>query len=272
MNKELDVIKKCPLCDKELRFPNTIFKSLKYCPYCANRLNQSIDELRDDIKMFLSPYFDLYGSDVVTDVLDDVIISQKPSKPLINVIHNDFEDSRDGELYETVTIDGREWFAENLRFHCRNSVVLDDNNVYLDCFGLLYTYHDAKKYIPEGWRLPTIEDWDSLINFADEITCNSTRSLMHKDGWKGTDGVYPIDNFGFGIYAAGYVDILGESVYVAESGDSEVTCFWADSSTDCDSEGHHAINSLSLSKHGWEKNYRAPDYKFSVRLVRDHQP
>ena len=159
-----------------------------------------------------------------------------------------------------------------MRFHCRNSVVLDDNNVYLDCFGLLYTYHDAKKYIPEGWRLPTIEDWDSLINFADEITCNSTRSLMHKDGWKGTDGVYPIDNFGFGIYAAGYVDILGESVYVAESGDSEVTCFWADSSTDCDSEGHHAINSLSLSKHGWEKNYRAPDYKFSVRLVRDQQP
>jgi uncharacterized protein (TIGR02145 family) len=251
---------------------NSENEAIKYCPFCKNQVKKSLDDIRSDINKFLSPYFDLYGADLITDILDDEIIQRKPAMPAVHIERGLFEDPRDGELYETVIIDGREWFAENLRFHCRNSVVLDDNNVYLDCFGLLYTYHDAKKYIPEGWRLPTTEDWDSLINFADEITCNSTRSLMHKDGWKGTDGVYPIDNFGFGIYAAGYVDILGESVYVAESEDSEVTCFWADSSTDCDSEGHHAVNSLSLSKHGWEKNYRAPDYKFSVRLVRDQQP
>jgi uncharacterized protein (TIGR02145 family) len=244
-------------------------ETTKYCPFCKNKLHKSLDDIRSDINKFLSPYFDLYGHDIITDILDDEIISRKPTTPKVDIKQGYFEDPRDGEIYETLYINGTEWLAENMRFHCKESSVLDDEEKNSETIGRLYTYEAAKKYLPKGWRLPTIEDWDSLINFAKEITGNATESLMHKTSWYLTNDVIPMDNFGFGIYAAGYVDIFGEHVHTADTECSELAAFWADNADVYNSEGNPAENCYFLSRGGWSTYYRAPDYKFSVRLVRD---
>ncbi len=38
----------------------------------------------------------------------------------------------------------------------------EDNGQYAEKYGLLYTYDAAQKALPEGWRLPTDEDWKKL--------------------------------------------------------------------------------------------------------------
>ena len=54
--------------------------------------------------------------------------------------------------YEAAVIEGQEHFeAAELK-----------NGHYSETYGLLYTYEAALQAVPEGWRLPTDEDWEKL--------------------------------------------------------------------------------------------------------------
>ena len=56
------------------------------------------------------------------------------------------------ELYDEAAIEGQEHFeAAEL-----------ENGHYSETYGLLYTYEAALQAVPEGWRLPTDEDWEKL--------------------------------------------------------------------------------------------------------------
>lgn len=55
-------------------------------------------------------------------------------------------------IYEAAVIEGQEHFeAAELK-----------NGHYSETYGLLYTYEAALQAVPEGWRLPTDEDWEKL--------------------------------------------------------------------------------------------------------------
>lgn len=55
-------------------------------------------------------------------------------------------------IYEAAVIEGQEHFeAAEL-----------ENGHYSETYGLLYTYEAALQAVPEGWRLPTDEDWEKL--------------------------------------------------------------------------------------------------------------
>lgn len=56
------------------------------------------------------------------------------------------------EIYEEAIIEGQEHFEEAELA----------NGHYSETYGLLYTYEAALRAIPEGWRLPTDEDWNKL--------------------------------------------------------------------------------------------------------------
>lgn len=91
----------------------------------------------------------------------------------------------DGNVYQTVTIGAQEWMAEDLRVtHYRNGDAIpnitdntwgglttgaycaymdDDNNE--STYGLLYNWYavsDARNIAPEGWHVPTDDDWKEL--------------------------------------------------------------------------------------------------------------
>ncbi len=83
-----------------------------------------------------------------------------------------FTDSRDGKQYETITFKvelkagimvERTWFAENVNYEVPGSYCYDDEPAYCDKFGRLYNYKAAKEACPEGWHVPTIEEWNTLF-------------------------------------------------------------------------------------------------------------
>lgn len=93
-------------------------------------------------------------------------------------------DSRDGNRYATVKIQGRWWMAENLRYGVEIQTSLEQTNNgtverYLfrqwkgkDTVGGVYRWLEAMNYnisdqqgiCPDGWHLPTASEWSSLLN------------------------------------------------------------------------------------------------------------
>lgn len=76
------------------------------------------------------------------------------------------------------------------------------NNHYAEKYGLLYTLDAARKAVPEGWRIPTDEDWKKL-----EMALGMPASECdHLEEWRG--GAYLSDWFkaeesGFGLLYGG---------------------------------------------------------------------
>lgn len=97
----------------------------------------------------------------------------------------------DGNTYKTVVIDNLVWFAENLKVtRFQNGDVIPNvsdsatwatlssagmcsyqNDTSYDCpYGKLYNFFvasDARNPCPIGWRVPSKNDYDSLVNYFD---------------------------------------------------------------------------------------------------------
>jgi uncharacterized protein (TIGR02145 family) len=71
-------------------------------------------------------------------------------------------DSRDGYAYHVVTIGKSRWFAENLRFRTADSRCYERDEANCVDHGRLYRLDDALKACPDGWRVPTEDDWRAL--------------------------------------------------------------------------------------------------------------
>jgi uncharacterized protein (TIGR02145 family) len=97
----------------------------------------------------------------------------------------------DGNVYKTIKIGNQWWMAENLKVtHYRNSdpithveddtewadlitgawCVYDNQDSYKNIYGLLYNWYvvdDSRNIAPEGWHVPTDEEWQELVNHLD---------------------------------------------------------------------------------------------------------
>ena len=71
-------------------------------------------------------------------------------------------DPRDGSPYPVVTLGGLRWFAENLRFKTADSRCYESDEVNCEDHGRLYRLPDALKACPDGWRVPSEDDWRHL--------------------------------------------------------------------------------------------------------------
>ena len=79
---------------------------------------------------------------------------------------SEFTDDRDGQVYKTSKIGDQWWMAENFRYNSeQGSYWYWDDQAEYEEFGKLYTQGAAIKDAPEGWHLPTYEEWEILESY-----------------------------------------------------------------------------------------------------------
>jgi len=175
-------------------------------------------------------------------------------------------DERDGNVYEIVRIDSLFWFNENLSFQTKNSETIPKK--YSKSSGRLYSYQDAPKACPDGWRLPTIEefdglirlitdsafygivalpfDWDNIDNNKAKFKFNKT-GLYHKKRFKANEG--------FNMWLENDVDSLDSY---------HVHLF--------DVERKDNLSNLTIFRHSHIKHKPIKNRKFVVRCVCSRKP
>jgi len=110
----------------------------------------------------------------------------------------------DGNEYQVIVKGSTQWMAVNLRVKQDregNPVTFshpNGNPANEVEFGLLYDYATACKVCPEGWQLPSNEEWETLINMDNTEAANALKSGANWDESANTN------TSGFGAKPAGY--------------------------------------------------------------------
>jgi uncharacterized protein (TIGR02145 family) len=118
-------------------------------------------------------------------------------------------DTRDGQTYKTVKIGKQTWMARNLNYKMGKSWCYENKSVNCNKYGRLYAWNAAKKVCPDGYHLPSREEWIDLcqviggkkkLNDAGYIFWHGvSKELKAKCSWY-IDGT---DNYGFSALPGG---------------------------------------------------------------------
>jgi len=83
-----------------------------------------------------------------------------------NVDTNTFTDARDGQAYQWVRLkDDKKWMAQNLNYKMEETWCFGNEEDNCNKYGRLYTWNAANTACPNGWRLPTDEEWWSMASY-----------------------------------------------------------------------------------------------------------
>lgn len=174
------------------------------------------------------------------------------------------QDSRDGKNYKTIVIGKKTWMAENLNFFksADGSIVLDSTFCYDDIlancekYGRLYQEDEASKACPEGWSIPTEDDWIELSSTvkAEYGVDNLNPPLRAVGAWE--DDFMATNASGFSALPAGYRNKSGQY-----DGEGKKTYFWGENSMLY--YGWILSKQYDLDKESMIRGY----YAYSVRCV-----
>ena len=188
-------------------------------------------------------------------------------------------DIRDGRSYRYVTIGPLDWFSQNLAWQ-GTGVPFKASPAVAGLFGSFYTWEEAVAgdVCPEGWRVPTEQDWNSLA-----AAMNGGEPLDFYGNWPGLGSrasadayvngerlwPYSPDNvhensFGWNAMPLGY-SFANTSDF---SGVNAFGCWWSATEKNADQAFYRYIH---YDRPDFPASYTSKnDLRASVRCVRTH--
>lgn len=158
-----------------------------------------------------------------------------------------FTDERDGNTYGWVRIGDLEWMTSNFKYgtpYYENeyggaladgygdpSMVTSwdtdfDFEADLEEYGNLYSWEEAVEYAPEGWRLPTDEDWKAL-----EMTLGMSVDDANATGWRGGQEATLMrqseEGTGLALQLGGQAHFQGFPSYLYIDNIGVFGCYWS---------------------------------------------
>ena len=213
------------------------------------RFEVFLGEMKVDMKRFLTAFCMVVLLVACGDEGSSTESSQeKQENEPVAFEYGTLTDSRDGNQYRTIRIGSQNWMAENLRYaYFDNDDVSckDGTKSSCDSLGRFYSWAEAMdtlssgcgddrllfctrgKYAvpkhfrgvcPEGWRIPTEEDWNVLLEYAGGADSAGIK-LMTRKNWFGG-----LDSFGFDVLPTG---LPTHEVYNKNYGSESQAYFWA---------------------------------------------
>lgn len=231
-----------------------------------------------------------------------------PSKSLIYSFETDSITDVDGNVYKTVRIGDQWWMTENLKVaHYRNGIPVFYsqrltnkeweelekgafcylNNSSIPYNGLLYNWYaivDKNGISPEGWRVPTDDDWKELEQFLgmnpDTIDLTGWRGThegekLKSPSTKNTSIFWTIDQSikntnesGFSAMPGGFRLFNGSYGHSGPNSTGTSTGFWWSSSVN--GNGQVWYRYLDYKYGGVFRFYAPKSSGFSIRCVKDN--
>jgi uncharacterized protein (TIGR02145 family) len=208
----------------------------------------------------------------------------------------DFTDARDGKKYKTVKINNQVWMAENLNFNAKGSkcygedgriqfynaqsysynyITLSSVEIQANCakYGRLYDWYTAMDACPNGWRVPSDDDWDKMYRFVDGGANPDNhpygseaagKHLRAKEGWdncglsgSGKNSLCD-DTHGFTALPGGYGSFDGNFRRAGQGG------YWWSSSA------HNSSRYIIYKYNSASYNTPHQNFLFSVRCLQEN--
>lgn len=164
---------------------------------------------------------------------------------------NYFTDKRDGKIYKTVAIGNKLWMAQNMNFFIDNKKACNCYNgkdKYCDLYGRLYNYSVVKDVCPDGWHLPSKEEFEALI----KLYPNAGQAYL---------ALVSSGASGFNALNGGFMDDGRES-----GGLEEISIYWTSTVIDAKTAWRFILGGHRRSA-VLDNEYQS--YSFSVRCVKD---
>jgi uncharacterized protein (TIGR02145 family) len=152
------------------------------------------------------------------------------------------------QYYGIVKIGSQWWFAKNLEV-----MGTTRNPYYYADYGCLYASNSLSSVCPDGWRVPTKEDWNILLSQYDE-------SSLYGD-------LAPGGISGFNAILAGFVD-NGVSP-PSYTGKDLIGNYWSQTTLAGNSGQSHWIITFDKKKHQVLTGFKTSSGSYSVRCVKD---
>jgi len=104
----------------------------------------------------------------------------------------------DGETYQTVVIGKQIWFKRNLNYEAESSKCYNDDPANCTIYGRLYDRTTAMTVCPDGWHLPSDDEWTALTDY---VGGSAGIKLKATSGWDYSGN--GTDDFGFSALPGG---------------------------------------------------------------------
>ena len=112
--------------------------------------------------------------------------------PIHKIQYGEISDYEENQ-YKTVKIGEQTWMAEDLRstLYSDGTPITDfylyPNGIFENQTNVYYTWNAANKInqdvCPSGWHVPTNEEWQTLIDYSDQLNESGDKKLKTKTGW-----------------------------------------------------------------------------------------